>query len=60
MDRLDQLRARSRHEIEAHAGDFDNTDTGRYFIDEALELLAGMRMVVAEPVPNRPGRRRDS
>jgi hypothetical protein len=44
LDRLDQLRARSRHEIEAHAGDFDNTDTGRYFIDEASELLAGMRM----------------
>jgi hypothetical protein len=39
MDRLDQLRARSRHEIETHEGDLDNTDNGRYFIDEASELL---------------------
>jgi hypothetical protein len=44
MDRLDQLRARSRHEIEAHAGDLDNTDTGRYFISEASELLAALRL----------------
>jgi hypothetical protein len=44
MDRLDQFRARSRHEIEAHAGDLDNTDTGRYFINEASELLAALRL----------------
>jgi hypothetical protein len=44
MDRLDQLRARSRHEIEAHEGGLDNTDTGRYFIGEASELLAALRL----------------
>jgi hypothetical protein len=44
MDRLDQLRARSTHEIEAHEGDLDNTDTGRYFIGEASELLAALRL----------------
>ena len=44
MDRLDQFRARSRHEIEAHAGDVDSTDTGRYFINEASELLAALRL----------------
>ena len=44
MDRLDQLRARSRHEIEAHEGGLDNTDTGRYLIGEASELLAALRL----------------
>jgi hypothetical protein len=44
MDRLDQLRARSRHEIEAHEGDLDSTETGRYFINEATELLASLRL----------------
>jgi hypothetical protein len=44
VDRLDQLRARSRHEIEAHAGDLGHTETGRYFIDEATELLAALRL----------------
>jgi hypothetical protein len=44
MDRLDQFRARSRHEIEAHAGDVDGTDIGRYFINEASELLAALRL----------------
>ena len=44
MDRLQQLRARSRHEIEAHEDDLDNTDTGRYFIGEASELLAALRL----------------
>ena len=44
MDRLNQLRARSRHEIEAHEGGLDNTDTGRYFIGEASELLAALRL----------------
>ena len=38
MDRLDQLRARSRHEIAAHAGDLDKTDTGRYFLGEPSEF----------------------
>ena len=44
MDRLDQLRARSRHEIAAHAGDLDKTDTGRYVMGEASELLAALRL----------------
>jgi hypothetical protein len=44
MDRLDQLRARSRDEIAAHAGDLDKTDTGRYFMGEASELLAALRL----------------
>jgi hypothetical protein len=44
MDRLDQLRARSRHEIEAHAGDLGDTETGRYFVTEASELLAALRL----------------
>jgi hypothetical protein len=46
MDRLAQLRARSRHEIEAHEGDLDSTETGRYFIGEASELLAALRLWV--------------
>ena len=44
MDRLDQLRARSRDEIAAHAGDLDKTDTGRYVMGEASELLAALRL----------------
>jgi hypothetical protein len=44
VDRLHQLRARSRQEIEAHAGELDDTDTGRYFICEASELLAALRL----------------
>jgi hypothetical protein len=44
VDRLDQLRARSRHEVEAHAGDLGDTETGRYLIDEATELLAALRL----------------
>jgi len=44
MDRLDQLLARSRREIEAHTDDLINTDTGRYFIIEASLLLAGLRL----------------
>ena len=44
MDRLQQLRARSRHEIEAHAGDLGDTETGRYFIDQATALLAALRL----------------
>jgi hypothetical protein len=41
---LDQLRARARHEIAAHADDLDKTDTGRYFMGEASELLAALRL----------------
>ena len=44
MDRLDQLYARSRREIEAHAVEVAATETGRYYIDEAAHLLAGLRM----------------
>ena len=44
MDRLDQLRARSEHEIEAHAGDLHGTYPGRYMLDEAAELLASLRL----------------
>jgi hypothetical protein len=44
VDRLDQLRARARHEIAAHAGDLGMTDTGRYFMGEASELLAALRL----------------
>ena len=44
MDRLDQLLARSRREIEAHTDDLISTDTGRYFIIEASRLLAGLRL----------------
>jgi hypothetical protein len=44
VDHLHQLRARSRHEIEAHAGALDRSDTGLYFIDEATELLAALRL----------------
>jgi hypothetical protein len=44
VDRLDQLRARSRHEVEAHAGDLGDAETGRRLIDEATELLAALRL----------------
>jgi hypothetical protein len=44
MDRLDQLRARSEHEIEAHAGDLHGTYPGRYLLYEAAELLASLRL----------------
>ena len=44
MDRLDQLFARSRREIEAHTDDLGDTETGRYFIDEAAHLLAALRL----------------
>jgi hypothetical protein len=44
VDRLDQLYARSRREIETHAVEVAATETGRYYIDEAVHLLAGLRM----------------
>ena len=43
MDRLDQLFARSQREIEAHTDELGDTGTGRYFIDEAAQLLAALR-----------------
>ena len=44
MNRLDQLFAQSQREIEAHAVEIAATATGRYYIDEAAHLLAGLRM----------------
>ena len=44
MDGLEQLRARSHREIEAHAADLDRTETGRYLLEEATEVLAAMRL----------------
>ena len=44
MDRLDQLFARSKREIEAHTDELGDTGTGRYFIDEAAQLLAALRL----------------
>ena len=44
MNRLDQLLARSRREIEAHTNDVINTETSRYFILEAAHLLAALRL----------------
>ena len=44
MDRLDQLFARSKREIEAHTIELGDTDTGRYFINEASHLAAAPRL----------------
>jgi dipeptidyl aminopeptidase/acylaminoacyl peptidase len=44
MDRLDQLVARSQREIEAHTHELGDTDSGRYFINEASHLLAALRL----------------
>jgi hypothetical protein len=44
VDRLDQLFARSQREIEAHTDELGETETGRYFIDEAAHLLAALRL----------------
>jgi len=44
VNRLDQLFAQSQREIGAHAVEIATTATGRYFIDEAAHLLAGLRM----------------
>jgi len=44
VDRLDQLFARSLREIEAHATELADTDTGRYLINEAGQLLAALRL----------------
>jgi hypothetical protein len=44
VDRLDQLFARSKREIEAHTDELGDTSTGRYFIDEAAQLLSALRL----------------
>ena len=44
MDQLHQLFARSLREIEAHASELAETETGRYFINEAAQLLAALRL----------------
>jgi hypothetical protein len=44
VDRLHQLYARSLREIQAHAGQMADMETGRYFIDEAAHLLAAVRL----------------
>jgi hypothetical protein len=44
VDRLDQLFARSKREIEAHADELGDTGTGRYFIDEAAQMLSALRL----------------
>jgi len=41
---LDQLFSRSRREIEAHAAELVDNETGRHFITSAAELLAGLRL----------------
>ena len=42
MDRLAQIFARSQREIEAHSTELAETETGRYFINEAAQLLAAL------------------
>jgi hypothetical protein len=44
VDRLDQLFARSKREIEAHTDEPGDTGTSRYFIDEAAQLLSALRL----------------
>jgi hypothetical protein len=44
VDRLDQLFARSLREIEAHAGELAQTETGGFLINEAAQLLAALRL----------------
>jgi hypothetical protein len=44
VDRLDQLFARSKREVEAHTDELGDTSTGRYFIDEAAQLLSALRL----------------
>jgi hypothetical protein len=41
---LDQLFARSKREIEAHTDELGDTGAGRYFIDEAAQLLSALRL----------------
>jgi len=44
VDRLDQLFARSLREIEAHAGELAQTETGSFLVNEAAQLLAALRI----------------
>jgi hypothetical protein len=44
VDRLDQLFARSLREIQAHAGELAQTETGGFFINETAQLLAALRL----------------
>ena len=44
MDQLHQLFARSLREIEAYASELAETEIGRYFINEAAQLLAALRL----------------
>jgi hypothetical protein len=44
VDRLDQLFARSLREIQAHSTELAETETGRYFINDAARLLAALRL----------------
>jgi hypothetical protein len=44
VDRLDQLFARSLREIQAHATELAETETGRSFINDAARLLAALRL----------------
>jgi hypothetical protein len=43
VDRLDQLFARSLREIQAHAGELAETETGGFLVNEAAQLLAALR-----------------
>jgi hypothetical protein len=44
VDRLDQMFARSLREIEARSIELAETEMGRYFINEAAQLLAALRL----------------
>ena len=44
VDRLDQLFARSKRDIEAHSPGLSGTETGSYFLDESSHLLAALRL----------------
>jgi hypothetical protein len=44
VDRLDQLFARSLREIQAHAGELAQSETGGFFTNEAAQLLAALRL----------------
>jgi hypothetical protein len=44
VDRLDQLFARSLREIQAHAGELSQTETGGFLVNEAAQLLAALRL----------------
>ena len=44
VDRLDQLFARALREIEAHAGELAQTETGSFLVNEAAQLLAALRL----------------